>query len=311
MIIDVHYHPVTEDWVSGKLWDMITNLLVLDGERHGEKISFEEMRQRVVKDMSDPTGEKLLGHMEETGIDKSVILALDMGIGLGEARAPITDQNRAIANIARKYPNKCIAFAGVDPRRDDAPQIFQRCVEEWGMKGLKMHPDFGYYPNSPEAYRLLEIVQKYKLTILTHTGPLPPPGRAKFTQPLYLQDILVDFPDIKIIAAHCGMLCWWPEWAVIAAQNPNLYGDLAEWQFMAFNRYEKFCQTLRDMLDTAGPTKILFGTDSPVFDPVLPSKNWLQLIKDLPYKAPPGIKFTEEEIAGILGKNAQAVLGLS
>lgn len=310
MIIDVHYHPITEDWVPGKLWDMITNLLVLDAERHGRQIVFEEMRQRIVKEMSDPTGEKLLEHMEETGIDKSVIVALDMGLGLGEARTPILDQNRAIANIANKYPDKCIAFAGVDPRRDDAPQIFQRCVEEWGMKGLKMHPDCGYYPNGTEAYRLLEIVQKYKLTILTHTGPLPPPSRAKFTQPLHLQDILVDFPDIKIIAAHSGMLCWWPEWAVLAAQNPNLYGDLAEWQFMAFNRYEKFCQTLRDMLDTAGPGKILFGTDSPIFDPVLPSKNWLQLIKNLPHKAPPGIKFTADEIAGILGKNAQTALVL-
>jgi hypothetical protein len=310
MIVDVHYHPITEDWISGRLFDMITNLLLLDASRHGQSVSFQEVRQKIVTQLSDPTGEKLLQHMEDVGIDKIIIVALDFGLALGEARVPITEQNKAIANLAQKYPDRLIAFAGIDPRREGARDILSRCVEEWGMKGLKMHPDFGYYPNSAEAYRLLEKIQEYKLTILTHTGPLPPPSRAKYTQPIYLQDILADFPDIKIIAAHSGMLCWWPEWAIIAAQNPNFYGDLAEWQFMAFNRYEKFCSTLRDMLDTAGPGKLFFGSDSPIFDPVLPCKKWLQLLKDLPEKAPPGIEFKREEIEGILGNNAQQALGL-
>jgi predicted TIM-barrel fold metal-dependent hydrolase len=102
----------------------------------------------------------------------------------------------------------------------------------------------------------------------------------------------------------------WRSWANLAAHQPLLYGDLAMWDSYAFGRYGLFCRELRDILDYAGCHKVLFGTDNPLFNTIEPTRNWIQLLRDLPTHAPEGIRFTEEEIAAVLGGNAASILGL-
>jgi predicted TIM-barrel fold metal-dependent hydrolase len=82
------------------------------------------------------------------------------------------------------------------------------------------------------------------------------------------------------------------------------------WDALALGNYKLFCRELRAILDLAGPTKVLFGTDNPIFNTVNPTRDYIRLIKDLPEKAPDGITFTEEEVNGILGGNAASMLGL-
>jgi predicted TIM-barrel fold metal-dependent hydrolase len=221
----------------------------------------------------------------------------------------IQQANRMMGDIARKNSNRVLALAGVDPRRPEAPDMLKQCFEDFGVKGLKYHPDYGFDPSGSESYRLLEIVQENKGILLTHTGPLPPPARPKFADPMLLADLATDIPDLKVIAAHMGMADW-RSWAGLAAQQAHLYGDLAMWDALAFGNYELFCRELRDLLDYAGASKVLFGTDSPIFSLVIPTKKWIQLLKDLSVKAPDGIRFSEEEVGAILGGNAASILGL-
>jgi len=217
--------------------------------------------------------------------------------------------NKIIGDIARKNPGRIMALAGIDPRRPEAPDMLRQCFEEYGVSGLKYHPDDGYYPCSPESYKLLEVLVKYNGILLTHTSPLGPPSRSKYAEAIELADLAVDFPDLKVIAAHMGMINWRP-WASLAARQPNLFGDLAMWDHYAFTRYELFCRELRLLLDFAGASKVLFGTDNPMNSAVVPTKTLIQLLKDLPKKAPAGVVFTKEEIDGILGGNAASLLGL-
>jgi hypothetical protein len=107
-----------------------------------------------------------------------------------------------------------------------------------------------------------------------------------------------------------GQINWRP-WAALAAHNPNLYGDLAMWGPYAFGKFKLFCRELRDIIDYAGVEKVLFGSDSPIYDPVLPIKDLIEKIKNLPNEAPQGISFTNEEIDAILGGNASKLLNLS
>jgi predicted TIM-barrel fold metal-dependent hydrolase len=217
--------------------------------------------------------------------------------------------NRIIGDIARKYPDRVMALAGIDPRRPEAPDMLRQCFEEFGVRGLKYHPDDGYDPCGSESYGLIEVLMKYNGILLTHTGPLSPPSRCKFAEPIRLADLGVDFPDLKVIAAHMGMINWRP-WAALAAHQPNLYGDLAMWDSYAIGNYELFCRELRDLIDYAGVSKVLFGTDNPIPSIIEPTKTWVQLIRDLPVKAPGGLTFTEEEVEAILGGNAASILGL-
>lgn len=113
-----------------------------------------------------------------------------------------------------------------------------------------------------------------------------------------------------MIAAHMGAINWRP-WAALAAHQPNIYGDLAMWDSYAFGRYNLFCRELRDILDYTGASKVLFGTDNPIFNTVQPTRNWIQLIKNLPNNSPNGISFTEAEVVAILGGNAAAILNLN
>jgi len=83
------------------------------------------------------------------------------------------------------------------------------------------------------------------------------------------------------------------------------------WDSYAFGKYGLFCRELRDILDYAGVSKVVFGTDNPIFNTVQPTRNWIQLIKNLPNNAPQGIVFTEAEVAAILGGNAAAILNLN
>ncbi|MBI2877527.1 MAG: amidohydrolase [Candidatus Tectomicrobia bacterium] len=310
MIVDVHYHMLCSwDCLSETFWDFVGNLMARLFERLGKKMTVEEVKREVFSTYIDPEGEKLMRYLDQTGIDRVVICALDYGIGFGEGKIGIEEQNRQVAAIARKNSDRVIAFAGVDPRRKDAPQILERCFRDYGMRGLKYHPDAGFYPNGPESYAALEQAVKYGAVLLSHTGPLPPPSRSKFVQPIHLDDLGVDFPTLKVIAAHCGEY-WWRDWAALAHYRPNLFGDLAEWQFTAAWDYERFCHELREAMTIAGPGKIVLGTDTPFFEPIVPVTKFLEILKALPQNAAPGTRFTQEEVDGILGLNAKAILGL-
>jgi hypothetical protein len=280
----------------------------------GVKVSLDEIRKRLASYAPDPHGEKLMERMSREGIDYTVLVVMD-NLALGQKDDEILSANRICADIGRGSKGRIIPLAGIDPRRKNAPELFRRCIDEYGMKGLKWHPDDGYYPNSPEAYAVLAIAEKLRVPVLTHTGPLPrmaSPGlkkRAKYCDPIYLDDITWDFPELKIIAAHMGRLAW-HDWAQLAQFRPNLYGDLAMWQVFAVTDYNRFCRDLRQILDIAGADSVLFGSDAPGFTCLVPNDQFIKILRDLPTKAPAGLKFTPEEIDGILGKNAQKIYNL-
>jgi len=307
MIIDIHYHlmPV----VTEEMATRFVKHALRAAEIMGKTIDPEAIVQTALETWADPSGERLIALMDDAGIDLTVICMVDDTGAPHLTPEKIQKANRIVADVARRYPDRVMALAGVDPRRPEAPEMLRQCFEEFGVKGLKYHPDYGYDPCGPESYRLLEVLAEQGGILLTHTGPLMPPSRCKFADPALLADLAVDFPDLTVIAAHMGAIDW-RSWANLAAHQPNLYGDLAMWDAPAFGHYELFCRELRDILDYAGCHKVLFGTDNPLFNTVEPTRNWVRLLKELPARAPEGITFTEEEIAAILGGNAASLLGL-
>ena len=307
MIIDVHYHLFPK--LSEKMIRNLAGSVIHLAKAMGKAVDPEAVIKKASATWPDLAGEGLMAIMEEAGIDLTLICMVDnAGIALLKPEN-MQRGNKMIAEIARKNPGRVMALAGVDPRRPEAADMLKQCFEEFGITGLKYHPDDGYDPCGPESYKLLEVLAGYKGILLTHTGPLSPPSRNKYADPMLLTDLAVDFPELRVIAAHMGQIHWRP-WAALAAHQPNLYGDLAMWDHYALAHYGLFCRELRDLLDYAGPAKVLFGTDNPMASTLEPTKNWIQLLKDLPEKAPAGLSFTKDEIDGILGRNAASILGL-
>ena len=94
----------------------------------------------------EETGEQLIADMDEAGVDKSVIMMGDYGLLLGDWVFTVWGENLIHAELMRKYPDRLIAYFGIDPRRPGAADLLEKGVKELGVKGLKLHPSVGYFP---------------------------------------------------------------------------------------------------------------------------------------------------------------------
>jgi predicted TIM-barrel fold metal-dependent hydrolase len=306
LIVDVHYHFMRLPADENVARNMVEGLL-RDGERAGIKKSIDEVLPVYRDIVDDAECDKLVRRMDENGIDITAVIIVD-NVDFGFDNERIMRINEYCARAAAKHPGHLISMAGIDPRRPDAPALFRRCIEEFNMKGLKWHPDNGYYPNSKEAYAVLEVANELGVPLLTHCSPLAG-SRAKYAHPIHLDDIAFDFPDLDIIAAHMGNM-WWREWAALAQYKKNICGDLAMWQLLAVSRPGLFRRYLREILDIVGPKQVLFSSDGPVFEPHVSNGQWVQIIKALSSENADGITFSDEEVNAILGGNAARVFKL-
>lgn len=307
MIIDAHCHIIDKGWYPDSWWlGIATSIVPTVKAKLKMEITPQQIIDKVFSTMMDPTGEKLIMEMDRAGIDMAAVLVLDYGLFEGESKVSIEEQNKIHAELQERYPDRILAFASVDPNRPDAEKILRKCFEEWNMSGLKLHPATGFYPNSKETYKILDIANEFKKPVIFHTGQMVLPGRSKFVDPIYLDDVCIDYPDLWIQAAHMGF-GWSHELFHMGDTRPNLLVDFSGWQIMAEKNFHHFCSTLRLCLDEFTKERVLFGTDNPYYRGGFPDKKWVKMIKTLPTKVPEGIKFTQEEVDLMLGGNAQRI----
>jgi len=307
MIIDCHVHLMSANFIAEPYWDNWVKLFATLSNKP------EDTVRRRLPEFWDETGELLINDMDGAGIDQSWISVLDLGLAktVGEARYSITELNRIYAEIAEKYSGRLIAFVGVDPRREDAVRLLETGVKEWGMRGLKLIPACGFYPNDENCYMLYQKAVELGIPVLVHTGPETIPLYSKYCYPIYLDEVANDFPGLVLILAHAGF-CWWPEALNIASTKPNVYIDLAGWQPKTHHCVTNdFYLPLRTMLDTIGPSRILFGSDWPAFRLFKGGEAaWVKVFTHLPdILNQAGITFTREAIDAILGGNASRIVG--
>jgi len=178
--------------------------------------------------------------------------------------------NDAVAEFAAANSDIAIAFASIDPTRGpEAVREARRLVASGGIKGLKLHPPLQqFFPNDPIAYPLYEVFAEAKLPVLFHTGHsgigtgLPGGGgiRLKYGNPMHIDDVAVDFPELPIIMAHPSFP-WQDEAISICLHKPKVYIDLSGWS----PKY--FSPTLVQYANTLLKTKVLFGSDYPLITP--------------------------------------------
>jgi predicted TIM-barrel fold metal-dependent hydrolase len=316
VIIDSHHHTISLAANEKALEQRAEFLYATFGPKARSHVridvSIDNIKRELRSYEPDPHGEKLLERMAANGVDVTVICVVD-NIDLGSDDEQTLQNNRAYADIAAGSHGKLIALAGIDPRRQRAAELFQHCIEDYGMRGLKWHPDDGYSPGSENAFRMLEIAQRLGVPLLTHVAPAMKPkqrGAGMFVHPRFIDDITAQFQGLKVIAAHMGMTSWQNEWAGLAQYRRNLFGDIAFWQIMAASNWDRFCRELRNLLDIAGDDSILFGSDGPSATSLMPNKDYIRMIRELPQRAPQDVKFTIGEVDKILGGNAQKVFAI-
>lgn len=308
MTIDMHCHLFVKQFRNDSyvhpFWD--------PGQRRSlgleEAIAESKKRNALRPSQWDPDGTNHIARMDEAGIEKAVILHLDYGTLFGEADMTIEQQNLYVSEIAKRFPDRFLWFCGVDPRRPEATSLVEKCVTKWGARGLKLYPTTGFLPADREVYPLYERASAWKIPVYFHMGPENPPYRNEGNaHPSVLLRVLVDFPDLKVIVAHLGF-DFWRDLLALGKVSKNVMCDFCAWQRVARRSYQQFCRVLRRFLDEFGLERVLFGTDAPLLEDILPSKEWVELVRNLPSQASSPYRFTNEEVSALMEGNAQRLL---
>src|SRR4030042_5044561 len=225
MIIDSHCHMCGRGWIHQDwLLGLFRAGAALMGKADGVYLDARDFLVQAMPVIEDTAGEKLVAGMDAAGIDKTVIFTLDFELATGDPGVAIEKQNRLVADAAKRFPDRLMPFFSIDPRRPNGLEMFRRAVEEWGMRGLKLHPASCYYPSDRVCYPYYETCLVDGLSAVLHTGGQPAPLKARFAQPIYVDDVAADFPDLPIILAHVG-LSDWEEALGVAVAKPNVTFD--------------------------------------------------------------------------------------
>ncbi len=193
---------------------------------------------------------ELLGtELEEAGISRCVIS--------NSATTPsqVFNINTFLAEAASTHPGY-IGFGSLYPGMDGYEEELDR-MEELGLKGLKIHPDFQKVPiDASCGIEMYRSVAKRGLPVLFHMGD----DRYDYSSPKRLTNLLRKVPDLKVIAAHFGGWTIW-ERSLNHPQPENVLYDTSSTLPLVSRE-----MTYR-MFDRFGPERFLFGSDFPMWKP--------------------------------------------
>ncbi len=278
--IDVHTHA-----------EVSTRVLPDEGARE-----LDEAKGRYFKYVPQhPTIPQMAAYYRERKM-AFVVFAVDHEKGLGLKRI----SNEEVAEAAAEHADVAIPFASIDPGRGKmGVREARRLIEDFGVKGFKFHPIVQeFFPNDHVAYPLYEVIAEAKLPALFHTGQtgigagMRAGGglRVKYANPIHLDDVAADFPDMPIIMAHPSFP-WQDEALSVATHKPQVYIDLSGWS----PKY--FPPLLVQYANTLLKHKVLFGTDFPLLTP----ERWIADFEQLDVKPDVRPLIMKENAAKLLG----------
>lgn len=224
----------------------------------------EEQKKKYFKSGNPPTIQETVDYYRERKIGL-VMFTVDTEFEIGRRRIP----NEEVLDAAKANSDIMLAFGSVDPHKGKFGLREVQKLIDAGVAGFKFHPTCqGFYPNDAIAYPYYERMAAAKLPVVFHSGHsgmgsgLRGGGglRLKYSNPMYLDDVAADFPDMRIIIAHPSWP-WQDEALSVCLHKPNVYIDLSGWS----PKY--FPPQLIHYANTQLKTKMLFGTDYPLITP--------------------------------------------
>jgi len=127
---------------------------------------------------------------------------------------------------------------------------------------IKIHPPHQLlFPNDYlNGVKELEIIYRAaeanNVPVMFHTGTSIFPGaRNRYGDPIYIDDVAVDFPKLKVLLAHGGRPLWMNTAFFLIRRHPNVFLDISG---IPPKTLLKYFPRLEEIA-----AKTLFGTDWP------------------------------------------------
>lgn len=232
--IDFHIHVFQEPWHP---W-------VMDFLR---KVNPKAYTSRPLR------SDELLKILDDAGVEYGVVLAENAPAVTGIV------SNEYVAEFCRGS-DRLIPFASINP--NTSPDMVEELEEayELGCRGLKLLPSYMFfYPNESRMYRLYEKAAELDIPVMFHTGTSVFKNvRQKYADPIYIDDVAVDFPELRLVLSHSGRGMWYETATMLARIHKNVYLEIAG---LPPKRLLEYIPNLEELAD-----KIIFGSDFPAAD---------------------------------------------
>jgi predicted TIM-barrel fold metal-dependent hydrolase len=213
---------------------------------------------------SQPSAQEVADYYRERKL-AAVIFNVDDEAGMGRRRLG----SHEVLEAARANSDVLIPFASVDPHKGKLGVREAHELIEAGARGFKFHPNIqAFWPNDRAFFPLYDVIAQAGLIALFHSGTTGigagmPGGagvRLKYSNPMAVDDVAAEFPNLDIILAHPSFP-WQEEALAVAVHKPNVYIDLSGWS----PKY--FPEILVQYINTRLRDKMLFGSDYPLITP--------------------------------------------
>jgi len=237
-------------------------------------------------------------HLEETAaVDKAVVFGL-RSTGMNIANDTVREQ-------VDRAPDRLIFFTSVNPGEPGFMEELERTHRDLGAKGVKLGPVYqGVHPKDDRYKLIYAYAQKHGLPIVIHmAATFANQWPLEYARPIHMDDIAIEFPDLKIVIAHLGHP-WSGEAIAVIRRQPNVYADISA----LYYRPWQFYNSMQLLVEYGTWKKVFFGSDFPFTKPsesVAGVRNVNRIVEgtSLP-------KIPEEVVEFILNRNAIEDLGI-
>jgi uncharacterized protein len=249
MIVDVHSHliwypdHVSERWAGEALASKLVKLKFSGGLAHAATLDLHSYDSR-------PEDHWKAAQQA----DKVVVF------GLQAKAAGAWVPNELIAEYAAAHPERIIGWASVDPNEPDCIAQLEYAVNTLKLTGLKLGPAYQHFdPTDRKHWPFFAAVQRLGIPIIWHQGTtFPSRAKLRLANPMLLEDIAMDFPDIRMIVAHLGHP-WEEDLVALLRKSPNMYADISAVHYRPW----RYWQAMVTAMEYGVTHKLLLASDFP------------------------------------------------
>lgn len=204
--------------------------------------------------------EEVLSFLDRLQMDRGAILATDHGPqGI---RHGTNVSWRKAANLAEASGGRLYAVGSVHPDSVKEPAKELETMLEAGVKGCKLYPHSGFYPDDRRLDEMYALAQDKEVPVLIHTGIKAHRfQQMKYNEPIYIDNIAVRFPQLHIVIMHAGYP-WVEEALLVAKMNENVIIDLTFLDVLEYTFAPGLTESvIRRCMHSIGDQKIVWGSE--------------------------------------------------
>ena len=240
--------------------------------------------------------DELLASMDKAKIDKSLVFAGEMNDAPNDwLLDQVSNHRDRLFMVAAASPRKWPTLVEI---QEEAMQL-ATWYGEGKIKAVKFYTGYEhFYPNDRVVEEYLMNLADVGCPVIFHSGDClnsVKHAKLKYAHPLHIDEVAVDFPDIKFVIAHMGYP-WHRDAAEVCYKNANVYADISGFVYGQFDAISagNFRSALQEFITIAGTNKLMFGSDFPISD----QKTYISTIISL------------ESVDAVLGNTARTFFNL-